>query len=248
MVARARLLFVAAAAKAIPRSPSAWVGACTTVGKRCRRFVAQRLAGLNDELRPEHPRTHGDEEVAGLIKGVLRSELTHATDRSVRSVAAATWSPRAVVAPYFALFGLQPHRSKGFKLSTEPFFFEKVRDVMRLYLNPSDKALVPALDENRQVQAPERTQRVLPIGLDMWGAVTHDYYRYGTKTLFAALDVLDGSVFSHSRRRHRHQELAAFLTHLEQQIPAALAVHLVADDHAIHQHLRLKAWLVRHPA
>ena len=153
-----------------------------------RRYQERGLAGLHDELRPGRPRTHDDEKVAELINLVVQRKPDHATHWSVRSVAAITGISKSTVARYFALFGLQPHRSKSFKLSTDPFFVEKVRDIVGLYLNPPDKALVLCVDEKSQVQALERTQPVLPMGLGYVEGVTHDYYRHGTTTLFAALD------------------------------------------------------------
>lgn len=217
-----------------------------TVGKWRRRFVERRLAGLHDELHPGRPRTHGDEAVAELINRVLHSKPKAATHWSVRSVAGATGISKSTVARYFALFGLQPHRSKSFKLSTDPFFVEKVRDVVGLYLNPPDKALVLCVDEKSQVQALERSQPVLPMGLGYLEGVTHDYYRHGTTTLFAALNVLDGSVIAQCKPRHRHQEFLSFLNHLERNLPPGLAVHLVADNYATHKHPKVKAWLARH--
>ena len=154
---------------------------------------------------------------------------------------------KSTVARYFALFGLQPHRSKSFKLSTDPFFVEKVRDIVGLYLNPPDKALVLCVDEKSQVQALERTQPVLPMGLGYVEGVTHDYYRHGTTTLFAALNVLDGTVITQCKPRHRHQEFLAFLNHLDRNVPADLDVHLIADNYGTHKHPRVKAWLARRP-
>jgi putative transposase len=200
-----------------------------TVGKWRRRFVEQRISGLHDELRAGRPRTYGDEQVAQLINRVLRSKPKNATHWSVRSVADQTGISKSTVARYFALFGLQPHRAKSFKLATDPFFVEKVRDVVGLYLNPPDKALVLCVDEKSQVQALERTQPVLPMGFGYIEGVTHDYYRHGTTTLFAALNVLDGSVITQCKPRHRHQEFLAFLNHLERNVPAGLEVHLIAD-------------------
>jgi len=218
-----------------------------TVGKWRRRFVQLRLAGLHDELRPGRPRSHGDEQVAQLLKLVLQSKPRAATHWSVRAVAAHTGISKSTVARYFALFGLQPHRSKSFKLSTDPFFVEKVRDVVGLYLNPPDKALVLCVDEKSQVQALERSQPILPMGLGYVEGVTHDYFRHGTTTLFAALNVLDGSVITQCKRRHRHQEFLAFLHHLDRNVPAALEIHLIVDNYATHKHPRVKAWLARRP-
>src|SRR5271167_3834928 len=212
-----------------------------------RRCWRQRgVAGLHGELRPGRPRSYDDERVARLMRKVLQSRPRNATHWSVRSAAQETGIPKSTVARYFALFGVQPHRSKSFKLSTDPFFVEKVRDVVGLYLNPPDKALVLCVDEKSQVQALERTQPVLPMGLGYLEGVTHDYYRHGTTTLFAALNVLDGSVISQCKPRHRHQEFIGFLNHLDHQVPAEFAVHLIADNYATHKHPKVKAWLVRH--
>jgi transposase len=212
-----------------------------------RRYQERGVAGLHDELRPGRPRTHDDEKVAELINLVVQRKPEHATQWSVRSAAAVTRIPKSTVGRYFALFGLQPHRSKSFKLSTDPFFVEKVRDIVGLYLNPPDKALVLCVDEKSQVQALERTQPVLPMGLGYLEGVTHDYYRHGTTTLFAALDTLDGKVITLCKPRHRHQEFIAFLNHLDRSVPAGLDIHLVADNYGTHKHPKVKAWLARRP-
>ena len=246
MVARAQLVLWAAQGESSTVIAERLGWSMPTVGKWRQRFVEQRVAGLHDELRPGRPRTYGDEQVAQLINRVLRSKPDNATHWSVRSVAEATGVSKSTVARYFALFGLQPHRSKSFKLSTDPFFVEKVRDVVGLYLNPPDKALVLCVDEKSQVQALERTQPVLPMGLGYLEGVTHDYYRHGTTTLFAALNVLDGSVITQCKPRHRHQEFLSFLNHLDRNVPVELQVHLIADNYATHKHPRVRAWLARH--
>jgi transposase/transposase-like protein len=212
--------------------------------RRCWR--ERGLAGLHGEPRPGRPRTYGDEQVAALMRKVLHSRPANATQWSVRSVAAHTGMSKSTVARYFTLFGVQPHRTKSFKLSTDPFFIEKVRDVVGLYLNPPDNALVLCVDEKSQIQALERTQPILPMGLGYLEGVTHDYYRHGTTTLFAALNVLDGQVITQCKPRHRHQEFLAFLNHLDHAAPAALDLHLIADNYATHKHPRGKAWLARH--
>jgi transposase len=212
-----------------------------------RRYQERGLAGLHDELRPGRPRTHDDETVAELVKLIVETKPEHTTHWSVRSAATASGISKSTVARYFTLFGLQPHRSKSFKLSTDPFFVEKVRDIVGLYLNPPDKALVLCVDEKSQVQALDRTQPVLPLGLGYVEGVTHDYYRHGTTTLFAALDVLDGKVITLCKPRHRHQEFLAFLNHLDRNVPAGLEVHLIADNYATHKHAKVKAWLARRP-
>jgi putative transposase len=247
MVGRAQLVLWAAQGESNKLIAGRLGWSLPTVGKWRQRFVLQRVVGLHDELRPGRPRTYGDEQVAALINQVLRSKPEHATHWSVRLVAAETGIAKSTVARYFTLFGLQPHRSKSFKLSTDPFFVEKVRDVVGLYLNPPDKALVLCVDEKSQIQALERTQPVLPLGLGYVEGVTHDYYRHGTTTLFAALNVLDGSVITQCKPRHRHQEFLAFLNHLDRNVPVELDVHLIADNYATHKHPRVKAWLARHP-
>ena len=246
MVARAQLVLWAAQGESNSALAERLGWSMPTVGKWRRRFVEQRVSGLHDELRSGRPRTYRDEQVAGLINRVLRSKPKHATHWSVRAVAEETAISKSTVARYFTLFGLQPHRSKSFKLSTDPFFVEKVRDVVGLYLNPPDKALVLCVDEKSQVQALERTQPVLPMGLGYVEGVTHDYYRHGTTTLFAALNVLDGSVITQCKPRHRHQEFLSFLNHLDRNVPAGLAIHLIADNYATHKHPRVRAWLAHH--
>src|SRR5216683_6539316 len=213
--------------------------------RRCWR--ERGVAGLHGELRPGRPRSHGDEQVAALMRKVLHRRPPNATHWSVRTVAADTGISKSTVARYFALFGLQPHRSKSFKLSTDPFFVEKVRDIVGLYLKPPDHALVLCVDEKSQVQALERTQPVLPMGLGYVEGVTHDYYRHGTTTLFAAFDVASGTVITQCKPRHRHQEFLAFLRHLDANMPADLELHLIADNYATHKHPKVRAWLASHP-
>ena len=177
-----------------------------TVGKWRRRFVKHRLQGLYDELRPGPPRTIDDERVAGLIRKVIGSKPKNgATHWSVRTIEAETGISKSSVHRYLSLFGIKPHRTQSFKLSTDAFFIEKLRDVVGLYLNPPDNALVLCVDEKSQVQALERTQPLLPLGLGYVEGVTHDYKRHGTTTLFAALDVLSGEVLTDCQPRHRHQ-------------------------------------------
>src|SRR5215472_13918474 len=247
LVARAQLVLWAAQGESNSAIAERLGWSMATVGKWRRRFVEQRIAGLHDELRPGRPRSYGDEQVAALLNRVLRSKPQHATHWSVRLVAEETDVSKSTVARYLALFGLQPHRSQSFKLSTDPFFVEKVRDVVGLYLNPPDKALVLCVDEKSQVQALERTQPVLPMGLGYLEGVTHDYFRHGTTTLFAALNVLDGSVITQCKPRHRHQEFLGFLKHLDASIPPGLEVHLIADNYGTHKHPKVKAWLATHP-
>src|SRR5882724_4546426 len=247
LVRRAQIVLLSAAGTA-NREVARRCGVSAPVVSLWRQRYQQRgIAGLHAELRPGRPRSHSDEQVAGLLRKVLHSKPAVATHWSVRSVAAHTGISKSTVARYFALFGLQPHRSKSFKLSTDPFFVEKVRDVVGLYLNPPDKALVLCVDEKSQIQALERTQPVLPLGLGYVEGLTHDYTRHGTTTLFAALDIHSGEILTQCKRRHRHQEFLAFLRHVETSVPAALDVHLVLDNYGTHKHPTVKAWLARRP-
>jgi putative transposase len=211
------------------------------------RFKAHGLVGLYGEQRPGRPRTHDDERVAGLINTVLQKQPNQATHWSIRRVASETGIAKSSVHRFFNLFGLQPHRSKAFKLSNDPFFVDKVRDIAGLYLNPPDKALVLCVDEKSQIQALERTQPVLPMGLGYVEGVTHDYYRHGTATLFAALDVQSGQVITQCKARHRHQEFLGFLRHLDASVPPTLDLHLIIDNYATHKHSAVRAWLAAHP-
>lgn len=147
----------------------------------------------------------------------------------------------------FQTFAVQPHRSRSFKLSTDPFFVEKVRDIVGLYLNPPDHALVLCVDEKSQIQALNRTQPVLPMGLGYVEGITHDDVRHGTTTLFAALDIATGAVFTECKPRHRHQEFLSFLRSLEACVPAQLDVHLVVDNYATHKHPKVRTWLAHRP-
>ena len=212
-----------------------------------KRFSAAGLAGLHDRPKSGRPRTHDDERVAGLLKKALASRPPQATHWSVRQMAVQTGISKSSVQRYFALFGVQAHRSKSFKLSTDPFFVEKVRDIVGLYLNPPDKAVVLCVDEKSQIQALERSQPVLPMGLGYVEGVTHDYYRHGTTTLFAALEVGSGQVITQCKPRHRHQEFLAFLRHLDASVPPQLQLHLIIDNYATHKHPKVRAWLAARP-
>lgn len=212
-----------------------------------RRFRDQRIEGLHDELRSGRPRTHSDEAIASLLNTALKQRPKAATHWSVRQLAEETSISRSTVQRYLALFGVQPHRSRTFKLSNDPFFIEKVRDIVGLYLDPPEHALVLCVDEKSQVQALQRTQPLLPLGLGYVEGVTHDYIRHGTTTLFAALDVANGEVLAQCKRRHRHQEFLSFLRHIDRSVPAHLDLHLILDNYATHKHPKVKAWLARHP-
>lgn len=210
-----------------------------------KRFRESRLAGLHDALKSGRPRSHDEERIAELLNTALARRPKAATHWSVRTLGEETGISKSTVQRYLSLFGVQPHRSKSFKLSTDPFFIEKVREVVGLYLNPPDNALVLCVDEKSQVQALERTQPVLPMGLGYVEGITHDYVRHGTTTLFAALNIANGQVFTQCKPRHRHQEFLSFLRHIDANVPSNLDVHLVVDNYGTHKHARVKAWLAR---
>ena len=218
-----------------------------TVGKWRRRYLEQGLEGLHDELRSGRPRTHEDDRVAEVINTALQDRPPNATHWSVRAMADHTGISKSTVQRWFGLFGVQPHRQRHFKLSNDPFFALKVRDIVGLYLNPPDHAVVLCVDEKTQIQALERTQPLLPMGLGYVDGVTHDYVRHGTTTLFAALDVATGAVLAQCRKRHRHQEFLAFLRHIDANVPENLDVHLVIDNYCTHKHAGVKAWIARRP-
>ena len=222
-----------------------WTNA--TVGKWRQRFVRHRLAGLYDELRPGRPRTIADDQIAALLKRTLSRKPAAGTHWTVRLAARASGISKSTVHRLFQAFALQPHRSRSFKLSTDPFFIEKVRDIVGLYLNPPDHALVLCVDEKSQIQALNRTQPVLPMGLGYVEGITHDYVRHGTTTLFAALDIATGTVFTECKPRHRHQEFLAFLRRLDACIPQEFDVHLIVDNYTTHKHPKVRTWLAQRP-
>ena len=219
----------------------------TTVSLWRRRFIERGLKGLHDELRPGRPRSIADEQVAALITTTLRRTPKDATHWSCRSLAEETDVSKSTVNRLWRAFGLRPHRHRYFKLSNDPFFVEKVRDIVGLYLNPPDKALVLAVDEKSQIQALERTQPLLPLGLGYVEGITHDYVRHGTTTLFAALEIATGRVLARCARRHRRQEFVSFLRAIEANVPRELDVHLIVDNYATHKHATVRRWLAARP-
>src|SRR5438874_8753041 len=217
------------------------------VGKWRSRFLKARLEGLYDEPRPGAPRKVTDAQIEQIVIQTLESTPRAQTHWSTRGLAQATGLSRMTISRIWRAFGLQPHRTDTFKLSPDPLLIEKVRDIAGLYINPPDHALVLCVDEKSQIQALERTQPNLPLGLGYVEGLTHDYTRHGTTTLFAALDIKTGAIFAQCKRRHRHQEFLAFLKDLEANVPSELAVHLILDNYGTHKHHKVKAWLARHP-
>lgn len=219
-----------------------------TVGKWRERFRTQGLMGLYDERRPGRPRSIEEEQIMELLHKTLHTQPEDgSTHWSVRSMAEETGLSKSTIQRTWAAFSLQPHRQKTFKLSTDPFFAEKVIDIVGLYLDPPEHAMVLCVDEKSQTQALERTQPLLPLGLGYVEGVTHGYIRHGTTTLFAALDVATGRVLTQCKRRHRHQEFLAFLKYIDEQVPTDLEIHLVVDNYATHKHAKIRRWLAARP-
>lgn len=218
-----------------------------TVGKWRTRFVEKRLDGLLDEPRPGAPRKIGDDRIEQLIAKTLEQTPKDATHWSTRSMARATKLSQSTVSRVWRAFNLQPHRAETFKLSKDPQFIDKVRDVVGLYINPPDRAVVLAVDEKSQIQALNRTQPVLPIAPGVPARATHDYERNGTTSLFAALDVATGKVIGRTHRRHRAGEFLKFLRTIDGQVPREFDVHLVMDNYGTHKTGEVRAWFARHP-
>lgn len=220
-----------------------------TVGKWRSRFLTDRLEGLADEPRPGPPRTVSDRQVEAVITKTLEAKPDDATHWSTRGMAEACGLSQTAVSRIWRAFGLKPHRRETFKLSTDPFFVEKVRDVVGLYVNPPDRAIVLCVDEKSQVQALDRTQPLLPMTPGQVERGTHDYVRHGVTSLFAALNVATGEVIGQCLRRHRQQEFVRFLETIDAALPAqdGVAVHLVLDNYGTHKTPRVRRWLARHP-
>ena len=218
-----------------------------TVGKWRRRFAERRLDGLYDEPRSGAPRKIGDEQIAEVIGRTLEETPPDGTHWSLRSMARAVGYAPSTIHRIWQAFGLQPHRSETFKLSSDPLFVEKVRDIVGLYLSPPERALVLCVDEKSQIQALDRSRPLLPMRPGQVERRTHDYMRHGTTTLFAALDIATGKVIGQCFPRHRAREFLTFLRTLETQVPDDLDVHLVMDNYATHKTPAVQRWLARHP-
>jgi transposase len=219
----------------------------TTLGKWRRRFAEHRLDGLYDEPRPGAPRRIGDEAVAETIRRTLEETPAIATHWSLRGMAAATGYAPSTIHRIWKAFGLQPHRVESFKLSSDPLFVDKVRDIVGLYMAPPDRALVLCVDEKSQIQALDRTQPLLPMRTGQPERRSHDYTRHGTLSLFAALDVATGKVIGRCYQRHRSREFLKFLRTVDAEVPSDLNVHLVMDNYATHKTQAIRTWLARRP-
>jgi transposase len=217
------------------------------VGKWRRRFVEHRLDGLSDDPRPGAPRTVTDDQVEKVIVKTLEEKPKDATHWSTRSMAEAVGMSRTTINRIWNAFGLQPHRAESFKLSTDPFFIEKVRDIVGLYLDPPERAVVLCVDEKSQIQALNRFQPILPMLPGTPERRSHDYVRHGTTSLFAALDMASGKVIGSLKQRHRAQEFKSFLVQIDTEVPDGLEVHLILDNYATHKTPDIQRWLLRHP-
>ena len=212
------------------------------------RFLALRLAGLEkDAPRPGRIPRIADRRVRAIVEATLHTTPKNATQWSTRTMAAAKGVSEATVRRIWQRHQLKPHLIKTFKLSRDKAFSEKLHDVVGLYLNPPDRALVLCVDEKSQIQALDRTQPGLPLKRGRCGTMTHDYKRNGTTTLFAALSMLDGHVIGDCMPRHRHQEFIRFLKKIDAETPAELDLHLIVDNYGTHKHARVRSWLRRHP-
>jgi transposase len=218
-----------------------------TVCKWRSRYIEQGLAGLLDEPRSGAPRTVSDEAVEKVVTTTLEEMPRDATHWSTRSMAERSGVSRTTVRRIWSAFGLQPHRVENFKLSNDPQFIEKVRDIVGLYLNPPEAALVLCVDEKAQIQALDRTQPILPMAPGLPERRTHDYRRHGITSLFAAFDIATGKVIGETHREHRSVEFKSFLNRIDKEVPDELDVHLVLDNYGTHKTPLIKSWLLRHP-
>jgi len=244
---RARLILACAAGKKNGEVAATFHLTRPTVGKWRARFIERRLDGLLDEPRPGAPRQITDADVERVITKTLESTPREATHWSTRSMARASGLTQSAVSRIWRAFALQPHRTETFKLSKDPLFIEKVRDIVGLYLDPPERALVLCVDEKSQIQALDRSQPLLPMRPGQMERRTHDYTRHGTTSLFAALDVKAGQVIGECHRRHRAMEFRKFLDTIEEAVPPDLDLHLILDNYGTHKTPLIQRWLAKRP-
>ena len=218
-----------------------------TAGKWRRRYAQSGLEGLYDEPRPGAPREIGDDEIAETVRLTLETRPAGATHWSLRSMAKAVGHAPSTIHRIWKAFSLQPHRAETFKLSSDPLFVEKVRDIIGLYMAPPQRALVLCVDEKSQIQALDRTQPLLPMRPGQVERRTHDYKRHGTVSLFAALDTATGKIIGKCYSRHRSSDFLSFLREIESNVPSDLEVHLVMDNYATHKTQAIRNWLAKRP-
>src|SRR5215475_9870962 len=244
---RARIVLLCASGKSNSEVAAELKVSQGMVGKWRNRFVAKRGDGLLDEPRPGAPRKIGDTDVERVITLTLESKPKDATHWSTRGMARRCGLSQSAVSRIWRAFALAPQRTETFKLSKDPLFIEKVRDIVGLYVNPPDKALVLCVDEKTQIQALDRTQPVLPMRPGQPERRTNDYTRHGTISLFAALDTKSGEVIGQLHRRHRSIEFRKFLDIIDQAVPEHLDIHLVLDNYGTHKTSTINRWLVKRP-
>ena len=218
-----------------------------TVGKWRKRFIEHGVEGLYDEPRPGAPRKLSDEDVEAIIVKTLETKPQGRTHWSTRKMAEKAGVSHSSVSRIWQAYGLQPHIVRGFKISNDPLFVEKVRDIVGLYLNPPDHAVVFSFDEKPQVQALERAQPILPMDIGQPERQTHNYLRHGTLDLFAALDVASRKVIARTKNQHRAEDFVAFLRELDAEVDDDLEVHVILDNLSAHKAPKVKRWLARHP-
>lgn len=244
---RARVVLLCAAGKSNTEVARMLRQSNQMVGKWRSRFRAHGVEGLLDKPRPGAPRKVSDAAVERVLALTLETTPKDATHWSSRAMAARCGLSQSTVSRIWRAFSVQPHRSETFKLSRDPLFIDKVRDVVGVYLNPPDKAVVLCVDEKSQIQALDRSQPVLPMRPGQPERRTHDYTRHGTVSLFAALDAATGRVIGQCHARHRALEFRRFLDRIETEVPAGLDVHVVLDNYGIHKTAAIRRWLLRHP-
>ncbi len=247
LATRARIILAAAAGQNNTQIAEQLGVSRQTVRRWRTRFLEAGIDGLLDEPRPGPPRTVSDEQVFAVITKTLESKPKNATHWSTRSMAQEIGLSQSTVSRIWRKFELKPHRQTTWKLSTDPLFIEKVRDIVGLYLDPPERAVVLCVDEKSQIQALDRTAPILPMLPGVPERATHDYKRHGTSSLFAALDIATGKVIGSLHQRHRAVEFKKFLQRIDREVPADLQVHLVLDNYATHKTPAVKRWLQAHP-
>ena len=244
---RCRIVLAAAAGEQSKEIAARLGCSKSTVGRWRGRFARRGLDGLHDEPRPGKPRSIGDDAIERVIVKTLEQQPPNATHWSTRSMAQATGMSQTAIGRIWRAFGLKPHRTETFKLSPDPQFIDKVRDIVGLYLNPPDAAVVMCVDEKSQIQALDRSAPVLPLMPGVPKRHTHDYVRSGTTNLYAALELASGQVIADMAPRHRAEEFRRFLNLIDEAVPAQLDVHVVLDNSATHKTPSIQRWLQRHP-
>ena len=248
LVWRARIVLLLAARRGVMATARTVGKSKVTVGRWQERYLAKGVGGLaRDASRPSRKPPLTAETIRQVVHKTLHEKPAAGTHWSIRKMAAATGLSYTSVQRIWKAHELKPHLVRTFKLSNDKQFVEKVKDIVGLYLNPPEKALVFSVDEKSQIQALDRTQPGLPLKKGRCGTMTHDYKRHGTTTLFAALNVVSGRVIGECMPRHRHQEWLKFLRRIDVETPARLDLHLIADNYATHKHPKVASWLKRHP-